>query len=75
MLKYQMSEKMVRKLIIRMADLAKQWKEPYDDMDREARSFDRALEEKWNIYAEMLSDLLEDDNYKDEGWNNPHPFC
>jgi len=58
-LKCAMDEKAVRKLIIKMATLAKDWQDPYDDMDHEVKSKNLALKDKWQVYAEILEDILE----------------
>ena len=52
--------KTVRKLIMRMARLAEQYKEPYDSMDYAACSYDSELEAKWNTYVEILEDITND---------------
>lgn len=47
-------DSMDRILIIKMAELAKEYKKPYDDMDREASANNSALKEKWGIYRDLL---------------------
>lgn len=49
-----------RYLIIKMAELAKQWKEPHDDEDREQMRKNAPLEDKYEVYKEMLRDLFMD---------------
>lgn len=47
-------DSMDRILIIKMAELAKGYKKPYDDMDREASANNCALDERWEIYRDLL---------------------
>lgn len=58
-IKYRFNDKATRKIIIRLAELAKQYKEPYDDMDREARAHNAKLNEKWKEYVDFLEDLAD----------------
>lgn len=46
----------VRYLIIKMAELAKAYQEPYDDRDMTAYENNKELFPKWEIYREMLID-------------------
>ena len=46
----------VRYLIIKLADLAKAYQEPYDDYDRDAYENNKELFSKWEVYRDMLID-------------------
>ena len=46
----------VRYLIIKMAELAKTYQEPYDDHDMAAYENNKELFPKWEVYREMLVD-------------------
>ena len=48
----------VRYLIIKMAELAKNYQEPYDDHDMTAYKNNEKLFPKWDTYEEMLLDAL-----------------
>lgn len=48
----------VRYLIIKMAELAKNYQEPYDDRDMTAYKNNEKLFPKWDTYEEMLLDAL-----------------
>jgi hypothetical protein len=48
----------VRYLIIKMAELAKAYQEPYDDHDMPAYKNNEKLFPKWDTYGEMLLDAL-----------------
>ena len=57
-LKYKFNDAWTRKLIIKMADLARQYQEPYDDRDAKAYDNNRPLEQRWIIYAELLNEMM-----------------
>jgi hypothetical protein len=57
-LKYNFDDKMVRKLIIKMGELAKKYQIPYDDRDMKAYENNNKLEVSWEMYAELLEELL-----------------
>ena len=59
-LKYNFDDKMVRKLIIKMSELAKKYQIPYDDRDMEAYKNNNELNTHWEIYAELLEELMEE---------------
>jgi len=46
----------VRYLIIKMAELAKAYQEPYDDRDMTAYKNNEKLFQKWEVYEEMFVD-------------------
>jgi len=48
-----------RKLIIKMAEVAQAYQEPYDSMDKKAQEHNLPLEQKWNIYFELLEELVD----------------
>ena len=48
-----------RKLIIKMAEVAQAYQEPYDSMDQDAQKHNLPLEQKWNIYFELLEELID----------------
>lgn len=48
---------MTRILLIKMGKLCEEYKEPYDDMDREADKHNAPLEIKFQIYKELLEEL------------------
>jgi len=56
-LKNNFNDKMVRKLIIKMGELAKKYQIPYDDRDMEAYKNNNELNARWEIYAELLEEL------------------
>lgn len=58
-LKNCLKNPVARKLIIRMAELAQTWKEPYDSMDRDTQMHNLPLEQKWDFYVELLDELIE----------------
>lgn len=47
-----------RYLIIKMAELAENYQEPYDDRDMTAYKNNEKLFPKWDVYAEMLLDVV-----------------
>ena len=53
-----LSNSTVRYLIIKMAELAKAYQEPYDDYDMAAYKNNEELFPKWEIYREMFIDAL-----------------
>lgn len=46
----------VRYLIIKMAELAEDYQEPYDDHDIAASKNNEKLFQKWEVYEEMFID-------------------
>ena len=48
-----------RKLIIKMAEVAQAYQEPYDSMDKKTQEHNLPLEQKWNIYFELLEELID----------------
>ena len=46
----------VRYLIIKMAELAEAYQEPYDDHDMAAYENNKELFSKWEVYREMFID-------------------
>ena len=54
------NNQMVRKLIIKMGELAKKYQIPYDDRDMEAYKNNNELNTRWEIYAELLEELMEE---------------
>lgn len=46
----------IRYLIIKMAELAKAYQEPYDDRDMTAYENNKKLFSKWEVYEEMFID-------------------
>lgn len=46
----------VRYLIIKMAELAKDYQEPYDDRDMAAFKNNEKLSLKWEVYEEIFID-------------------
>ena len=46
----------IRYLVIKMAELAKAYQEPYDDHDTIAYENNKELFPKWEVYREMLID-------------------
>ena len=59
-LKNNLNNKMVRKLIIKMGELAKKYQVPYDDRDMDAHKNNTELDAHWKIYAELLEELMEE---------------
>ena len=59
-LKNNFDNKMVRKLIIKMGELAKKYQVPYDDRDMKAYENNTELNARWKIYAELLEELMEE---------------
>ena len=57
-LRYAMSDKAVRTIIIKMGQYASEWQEPYDDKDSDARKKESQLQEKWNFCIELLEEFL-----------------
>jgi len=56
-LKYRFDDEWTRKLIIKMADLARQYQEPYDSRDIKAHDNNGPLEQRWIVYAELLDEM------------------
>ena len=46
----------VRYLVIKMAELAKAYQEPYDEHDMAAYENNKELFSKWEVYREMFID-------------------
>ena len=59
-LKNNFDNKMTRKLIIKMGELAKKYQVPYDDRDIKAYENNTELNARWKIYAELLEELMEE---------------
>ena len=59
-LKNNFDNEMVRKLIIKMGELATKYQTPYDDRDMEAYKNNNELDTRWEIYAELLEELMEE---------------
>jgi hypothetical protein len=59
-MKNNFDDKMVRKLIIKMGELAKKYQIPYDDRDMKAYENNNELKIYWKIYAELLEELMEE---------------
>lgn len=59
-LKNNFDNKMVRMLIIKMGELAKQYQIPYDDRDMKAYENNTELKTCWKIYGELLEELMEE---------------
>jgi len=59
-LQYEMDNKAVRLLVMKLGKYAAEWQEPYDDKDSDARKKDSQLQEKWNFCIELLEELLID---------------
>jgi len=53
-------DKMVRMLIIKMGELAKKYQVPYDDRDMEAYENNKELKARWEVYGELLEELMEE---------------
>jgi len=53
-------DKMVRMLIIKMGELAKNYQIPYDDRDMEAYKNNAELKARWKVYGELLEELMEE---------------
>ena len=47
-----------RYLIIKMAEQAEQWEEPYDDMDREQMLKNKPFEMKYELYKDVFKELF-----------------
>jgi hypothetical protein len=58
-LKNRLKNPVARKLIIKMAELAQAWQEPYDSMDKCTQDYNLPLEQKWDFYVELLEELVE----------------
>ena len=52
------NNKMVRMLIIKMGELAKNYQIPYDDRDIKAYENNNKLKVRWEMYAELLEELM-----------------
>lgn len=59
-LKNNFDNETVRMLIIKMGELAKKYQIPYDDRDMEAYKNNNELEARWEIYGELLEELMEE---------------
>ena len=59
-IKNNFDNKMVRKLVIKMGELAKKYQVPYDDRDMVAYENNNELNVHWKIYAELLEELMEE---------------
>lgn len=51
------NDKNERYFIIKMAELAAKYQEPYDKMDQEAYQHNQPLEQQYDLYRKILKDL------------------
>lgn len=59
-LKNNFDNKMIRMLIIKMGELAKNYQIPYDDRDMKAYENNKELKARWEIYGELLEELMKE---------------
>lgn len=53
---FNLKNSTTRYLIIKLAELAKDYQEPYDDRDMAAYENNKELFPKWEVYKDMLID-------------------